>query len=121
MSENTSKKLAKLACDALADKKADDIKVIDISKVSVLADYFIIAGGMNRNQVQAMADNVEEKLGKECGVSPRQIEGYQTANWILMDYGDIVIHIFDKENRLFYDLERIWRDGKDVSVDELSD
>lgn len=121
MSEITSKKLAKLACDALADKKADDIKIIDISKVSVLADYFIIAGGMNRNQVQAMADNVEETIGKELHVSPKQVEGYTTANWILMDYGDIVIHVFDKENRLFYDLERIWRDGKDVSVEELND
>lgn len=120
MSEITSKKLAKLACDALADKKADDIKIIDISKVSVLADYFIIAGGMNRNQVQAMADNVEETIGKELQVSPKQVEGYSSANWILMDYGDIVIHIFDKENRLFYDLERIWRDGKDVSVEELN-
>lgn len=121
MSEYTSRQLAKLACDALADKKADDIKVIDISKVSVLADYFIIAGGMNRNQVQAMADNVEEVIGKELHLSPKQIEGYQSANWILMDYKDVVIHIFDKENRLFYDLERIWRDGKDVSVEELSD
>lgn len=120
MSEITSKALARLACDALADKKGDDIKIIDISKVSVLADYFIIAGGMNRNQVQAMADNVEETIGKELQVSPKQVEGYSSANWILMDYGDIVIHIFDKENRLFYDLERIWRDGKDVSVEELN-
>lgn len=65
MSEYTSKEIAKLACEALADKKADDIKVIDISEVSSLADYFVIAGGMNRNQVQAMADNVEETLGKK--------------------------------------------------------
>lgn len=119
MSEYTSKQLAKLACDALADKKADDIKVIDISNVSVLADYFIIAGGTNRNQVQAMADNVEEMIGKELHISPKQIEGYQSANWILMDYKDVVIHLFDKENRLFYDLERIWRDGKDVKIEEL--
>ena len=63
-----------------------------------------------RNQVQAMADSVSEKLGR-AGVEPKQMEGYQTANWILMDYRDVVIHIFDEENRLFYDLERIWRDG----------
>ena len=75
-----------------------------------LADYFIIASGTNRNQVQAMADSVSEKLGR-AGVEPKQMEGYQTANWILMDYRDVVIHIFDEENRLFYDLERIWRDG----------
>lgn len=107
---NRGKEMARLACKALEDKKAVDIKVIDIEKVSILADYFIIASGTNRNQVQAMADNAEEILGR-AGYEPRQIEGYQNANWILMDYGDIVIHIFDEENRLFYDLERIWRDG----------
>ena len=90
--------------------KIKKLKIIDIEKVSTLADYFIIASGTNRNQVQAMADSVSEKLGR-AGVEPKQMEGYQTANWILMDYRDVVIHIFDEENRLFYDLERIWRDG----------
>ena len=79
---------------------------------------FIIASGTNRNQVQAMADNAEEILGR-AGYEPRQIEGYQNANWILMDYGDLVIHIFDEENRLFYDLERIWRDGQSLSITDL--
>lgn len=116
--ENNSKDMAKLAIQALEDKKAEDIHVIDISEVSVLADYFIIADGNNRNQVQAMIDNVEETLGKE-GYHPKQIEGYQAANWVLMDYTDIIVHVFDKENRLFYDLERIWRDGKTVSLDEF--
>lgn len=110
--------MARLACKALEDKKAVDIKVIDIEKVSILADYFIIASGTNRNQVQAMADNAEEILGR-AGYEPRQIEGYQNANWILMDYGDLVIHIFDEENRLFYDLERIWRDGQSLSITDL--
>ena len=109
-----SKELARMACEALEDKKALDVKIIDIEQVSTLADYFIIASGTNRNQVQAMADNVEEVLGR-AGYEPKQIEGYQTGNWILMDYRDIVIHVFDEENRLFYDLERIWRDGKEVS------
>lgn len=113
-----SKKMAAMACEALEDKKANDIKVIDIEKVSSLADYFIIASGSNRNQVQAMADNVEEILGK-AGYPLKQVEGYTTANWILMDYGDVVIHIFDEENRLFYDLERIWRDGKSIEVTDL--
>ena len=117
---NRGKEMARLACKALEDKKAVDIKVIDIEKVSILADYFIIASGTNRNQVQAMADNAEEILGR-AGYEPRQIEGYQNANWILMDYGDLVIHIFDEENRLFYDLERIWKDGKDITVEELSE
>lgn len=113
-----SKEMAKLVCTALEEKKAEDIKVINIEEVSVLADFFIIASGTNRNQVQAMADNVEEILGKE-GVNPKQIEGYQTANWVLLDYGDVIVHVFDEENRLFYDLERIWRDGKSVEVEEL--
>lgn len=108
----------KLACDALDDKKALEIKVINIENVSTLADYFIIASGTNHNQVQAMADNVDETLGR-AGYEPKQIEGYQNANWILMDYRDIVIHIFDEENRLFYDLERIWRDGTVVEVEDL--
>lgn len=113
-----SKEMANLAIKALEEKKATDIRVIDISDVSVLADYFIIASGSNRNQVQAMADNAEEALFK-AGFEVKQVEGYETANWILMDYQDIIIHIFDEENRLFYDLERIWRDGKEVSKEEL--
>ena len=110
-----SREMTKLAVTALEDKKAENIKIINIETVSTLADYFIIAGGSNRNQVQAMCDNVEETLGR-AGYPECKIEGYASANWILMDYGDLVIHLFDEENRLFYDLERIWRDGKTVSV-----
>lgn len=112
--------MARIAYHALDDKKAENVQVINIEKVSVLADYFLIASGSNRNQVQAMADNVEKELGK-AGYTPRQTEGYQTANWILMDYGDIIIHIFDTENRLFYDLERIWRDGESVAPEQLDE
>ncbi len=115
----TSKETVKLIIDALEDKKAENIQIIDISEVSSVADYFIITNGTNKSQVQALADNVGEKLDK-AGVHPKQIEGYQTANWILMDYGDVVIHVFDEENRLFYDLERIWRDGKLISADDFS-
>ena len=111
--------MVKLAITALEDKKGEDIRIIDIREVSVLADYFLIASGSNGNQVQAMADNVEETLGKKLSLSAKQVEGYTTANWILMDYRDVVIHIFDQENRRFYDLARIWRDGKDVAVEEL--
>lgn len=112
------KEMAAIACAALEDKKASDIKVIDIQEITTIADYFIIASGSNRNQVQAMADEVEESLGR-AGVEMKQREGYETANWILLDFGDIVIHLFDEENRLFYDLERIWRDGKLVDAEEL--
>ena len=104
-------KMVKMAKKALEDKKAQDIKVIDIRQVTVIADYFLIADGANPNQVQAMVDNVEEVLGK-AGYECRQIEGYGTGGWVLMDYGDIIVHAFSREDRLFYDLERIWRVGK---------
>ena len=107
------KEMVRLAIQSLEDKKGEDIRIIDIREVSVLADYFIKASGSNANQVQAKTDNVEEVLGK-AGYEPRQIEGYRSANWILMDYGDIIVHVFCREDRLFYDLERIWRDGKVV-------
>ena len=113
-----AKEMAKLAIQALEDKKAEDVKVIDISNISTIADYFIIASGKNRSQIQAMCDNVDETLGR-AGISMKQTEGYKNANWILMDYGDIIVHLFDTENRLFYDLERIWRDGKEMDMSEL--
>lgn len=114
-----SRELAKQICEALADKKGEDIKILNTSEVTVLADYFIIASGSNRNQVQAMADNVEETLGK-LGHEPKTDRGLsERATGILMDYQDVIVHIFDNENRLFYDLERIWRDGKSLTVEEL--
>lgn len=117
--ENQSKEMVKIAVKALEDKKGEDIRIIDIHKVSVIADYFIIASGANANQVQALADNVQEALYK-AGFEQSQVEGYQTANWILMDYNDVIVHVFSKEDRLFYDLERIWRDGQPVdSIENL--
>ncbi len=113
-----SKEMAKLAVQALEDKKGEEIRVIDISEVSVVADYFIIASGTNRSQVQALCDNVTEVLGR-AGVHTKQVEGYDTANWILLDFADVIVHVFDKENRLFYDLERIWRDGKLIDTVNL--
>ena len=116
--KDRSAELARLAIAALEDKKAEDVRVIDIGDVSVLADYFIIASGNNRIQVQAMADEVEERLGLS-GAIPKQIEGYQAGNWVLLDFGDVIIHIFDAQNRLFYDLERIWKDGTQITPDQL--
>lgn len=117
---NDSIKMTKLAIEALEDKKAEDIKIIDINEVSVIADFFLIAGGSNANQIQALCDSVEEKLGR-AGYPMKQAEGYDNANWILMDFGDIIVHIFDKENRLLYNLERIWRDGRQITVHEIMD
>lgn len=118
MDKKNTAELARIAIEALEDKKAEDIRVIDISEVSVIADYFIIAGGSNPSQIQALSDSVEEKLGR-AGCPVRQIEGYDTANWVLLDFGDIIVHVFDRENRLLYDLERIWRDGKQIEVSSL--
>ena len=112
------KEMVKVDYDALTDKKAINTKIIDISNISVLADYFIIASGANEKQVQAMADNVCERFA-ENGVEPRQTEGYHSANWILLDFNDIIVHIFNHEDRLFYDLERIWRDGKSVEIENI--
>lgn len=113
-----AKEMAKLAIEALEDKKAEEIKIIDISNISTIADYFIIASGTNKSQIQTMTDNVAEVLGR-AGHPEKHIEGYQNANWILMDFQDIIVHVFDKENRLFYDLERIWRDGKSIEIENL--
>lgn len=113
-----AKQMVKLAYQALEDKKGEDIRVIDISEISVLADYFLIANGSNANQVNALVDSVEEELSK-AGFDVKQREGYGLGNWVLLDFGDIIVHVFDKENRLFYDLERIWGDGKVVEVETL--
>ena len=113
---STEKMMAQIACKAIDDKKGQDIKVIDIHNVSVIADYFVIASGTNSKQVQAIVDNVEEQLGR-AGFEAKQIEGNRNSSWILMDYGDVIVHVFDEENRLFYDLERIWRDGKVLEMD----
>lgn len=113
-----AREIAKIACEALADKKASDIKVIDIKNISVIADYFVLADGDNQNQLQAMQSAVDEALYK-AGIHAKQVEGNNNSTWILMDYGDIIVHIFSKEDRLFYDLERIWRDGTVITPDEL--
>ena len=113
-----AKKMIKTAYQALDEKKGEDIKIINLEGISVLADYFIIANGTNSSQVQALVDNVEEELHK-AGYSLKQREGYSNGNWVLLDFGDIIVHIFDRENRLFYDLERIWRDGKELDVSEF--
>ncbi|MBQ8638093.1 MAG: ribosome silencing factor [Lachnospiraceae bacterium] len=113
-----NKEKAKIIYDALDEKKANRISVIDIEKISVLADCFMIADGENKNQVQAMADNVEEEMLK-AGYHCKSITGYQSGSWILMDYQDIVVHIFGREDRMFYDLERLWRDGRQVQKEEL--
>lgn len=115
---DSSKTMVRLAYEALDEKKGEDIRIIEIKDISIIADYFIIANGRNASQVDAMVNSVIDKLARN-GFEPKRIEGVRSASWILIDYGDVVVHIFSKEDRLFYNLERIWRDGKTVSKEEL--
>lgn len=117
---HSSKEMARLAYEALDEKKGEDIRVIEIKDISIIADYFVIANGTNASQVDALVNSVREKLGR-AGIEPQRIEGIRTASWILMDYGDVVVHVFSRDDRLFYNLERIWRDGKTISKDQLED
>lgn len=109
---------AKLAAKVLDEKLAEDLVVLDISEVSTIGDFFIIATGKNPNHVRALSDYVSESLAKQS-VFCKQNEGYDAGNWILMDYGDMIIHIFDRESREYYDLERIWRDAKQCNFEEM--
>lgn len=111
--------MVRLAVEALDEKKGEDIKIIDIQGVTVIADYFVLASASNSSQTQALIDNVE-KSSLKLALSACQKEGNLSSTWVLLDYGDVIVHVFSKEDRLFYDLERIWRDGKVVgSVEEL--
>ena len=108
-----SREMAKAACHALSEKKAEEIRIIDISEISPLADYFVIASGNNVNHLRAMADEVEQKLFK-AGVKLHHSEGYSVATWILLDFGNILVHLFNKEQREFYSLDHLWSDAKKV-------
>jgi ribosome-associated protein len=108
----------KIAVRAADDKKAHDLVVLDISEIASFADYFLLCTGDSSRQTQAIADEVEQRL-KALGTRPSHVEGYQNAEWILMDYIDFVVHIFSKNARAYYDLERLWRDGKKLDTDVL--
>lgn len=107
---NKSKEMANIIYQALSEKKGEDIRVINISNISTVSDYFIITHGNSDSQVNALVENVEEKMD-QAGFSMKQREGNHHCSWVLLDYGDVVLHVFDKENRGFYALEKIWHDG----------
>ena len=115
---NQANTMAKVIYDALDEKKGADIKIIDISTVSTIADYFVIATGNSNSQVSAMVENVEEQIHKN-GFAMKKREGNGNSPWILLDYADVIVHVFDKENRSFYNLEHIWHDGKEIMRDDL--
>ncbi len=108
----------KIAVNAADAKKASDLVALDISGVATFANFFLICTGDSSRQMQAIADEVEQRL-KANGIRPSHVEGYQNAEWILMDYIDLVIHIFSKNARAYYDLERLWRDGKRLDASKL--
>jgi len=112
------KELMELAVKALDSKKAQDIEVLELTDVSNIGDYFVIATATSSTAIKALADEVEKKTS-EAGAAPRHIEGYNSAIWILLDYGDIVVHIFNKESRGFYSLERLWADAKRYDISHI--
>ena len=114
----TSNEILKNAVKILDGKKAEQLTAIKVRDLTILAEYFIIASGSSSTQVRAMADEVEFQLG-EMGLKPYKVEGYQTASWIVLDYLDVVIHIFQTQTREFYSLERLWSDGEAVDIDAL--
>ncbi|HHV99439.1 MAG TPA: ribosome silencing factor [Clostridiaceae bacterium] len=105
-----SKNLVDKIVETLKSKKARDIDIIDITKISTLADYFVICSGTSTTHIRTLADELEEKLVND-GHQHLRKEGYNSARWILIDYGDVVVHIFHEEDRNFYNLERLWADG----------
>ena len=111
----TNKEIALNAAKTLNDKKGIDVIVLDISDLSAYADFLVIASGNNERHIDSLVDDVEEKLAKE-GIIPKNIEGRAISGWILMDYGDIIVNVLTKEQRLYYNIELLWSDGRLVSV-----
>jgi len=105
---------------AAESKKATDIRVLDLRPVTTFADTFVICSGTNSRQIQAIADEIEKQLKQELGERPNSVEGYQNSEWVLLDYGDFVIHVFSEKARSFYDLERLWRDAHEIRIPEAS-
>ena len=111
---------AVMAAKAISGKKGLDIQVIEISDISILADYMVIATGTSSTHVKALADEVEYRLD-EAGISVSHIEGYRSNSWILLDYVDVIVNVFSDEAREFYNLDRLWQDGKPVDLTGIID
>lgn len=118
MTDNlTQQQKLEIIVKALDSKKAEDIKVIKVGDLTVIADYFVIADGTSSTQTKALADEAEYKM-QENSVVPNRVQGNNGSNWVIIDYGDIVVHVFSKEQRDFYNLERLWRDGEDIDISD---
>jgi ribosome-associated protein len=105
-----------LAIRCASDKKAFDLVALDLRNIASFTEFFVIASGSNQRQVQAIADEINEQLKKQLSTRPVRIEGYNSSDWVLLDYGDFIVHIFNGEAREFYDLARLWRDARRVEL-----
>ena len=112
-----SKEKALEAAKAALDKKAKEILILDLKKLTAIADYFVICSGESTTQVKAITEQIEEKFD-EANIRPLSIEGLKHSHWVLMDYGDIIIHVFENETRMYYELEKLWIDAKRVALQE---
>ncbi|MGH9341709.1 MAG: ribosome silencing factor [Acidobacteriota bacterium] len=120
MDKNNTKEVIKRVYQAIDDKKGEEVMILDVSAISSFTDFFVICHGNNERQNQAICDEIREKLKKEMKINPAHIEGYQQADWILMDYLDFVVHIFSQQARQFYKLEKLWSDGVEIEPRALS-
>ncbi len=108
----------KLALECASEKQAFGIVALDLREIASFTEFFIIASGANQRQVQAICDEIQEQLKKQLNSKPVRVEGYSAAEWVLLDYGDFIVHVFEKKAREFYDLERLWRDARKVELPE---
>lgn len=116
-----SKQLAEHIASLLDKKKARDVKILRVTEKTVIADYFVIAGGTSSTQVKALADEVEYQIGVNDGIKPENVEGRGTGGWILLDYENVLVHVFDPKMREFYNLEKLWAECEEVPFDKLED
>ncbi len=118
--ENKAKEIAIKIAKILDEKKARDIKILYVNKQTIIADYFVIAAGTSRTQVNALADEVEYKLGLE-GIDPTKIEGRGQGTWVLLDYDSVLVHVFNPQSREYYNLEKLWADGEEIEFEMTED
>lgn len=114
----TQEKMLEIIVKALDGKKAEDIRVIKVRDLTILADYFVIADGTSNTQTRALADEVEFQMKEQADTAPSQVQGNNGSNWIILDYHDIVVHVFSRDQREFYSLERLWSDGEELDVSD---
>jgi ribosome-associated protein len=115
----TAEAMLKIILKELDERKAVDVEVLEVSKLTPLADYFVVCSGTSSTHLKGLADGVQKKLKEDAGLMPHHVEGYPTASWILMDFGQVLIHLFLSETREFYSLERLWRDASKIDREKL--